>query len=91
MLENKISWKVLKIFTQECTNDDFGMTLSFFRQGQICLLGKKANLRAKVCLLLWEEFMDFAKDFDAQVNKYSSTGEHKNSFVHQRSRSSFDL
>ena len=31
---------------------------------------------------IWEEFMDFAEDFGAKANKYSSTGEHKNSFVH---------
>ena len=27
---NKISWKILKIFTQECSNDDLKLTLSFF-------------------------------------------------------------
>ena len=35
MLEHKISWKVLKIFTQECLNDDFGLTLTFLWQGQM--------------------------------------------------------
>ena len=30
ILEYKISWKVLQIFAQECSNDDLGLTLSFF-------------------------------------------------------------
>ena len=69
-LENKISWKVLKIFTQEFSNDNLGLALSF----------------CKVKFAFWafisEEFMDFAEVFGAKVNKYSSAGEHKNSFVH---------
>ena len=29
ILEHKISWKVLKLFAQICTNDDIGLTLTF--------------------------------------------------------------
>ena len=29
ILEHKISWKVLKIFPQKCSNDDLGLTLTF--------------------------------------------------------------
>ena len=61
----------LKIFTQECTNDDLGLALSFLWQGQICLLG-----------FYMGRVMDFAEDFGAKVNKHSSTGEHKNIFLH---------
>ena len=39
ILEHKISWKVLKIFPQKCSNDDLGLTLTFLRQGQICFPG----------------------------------------------------
>ena len=38
MLEHKISWKVLKTFTLECSNGDILVALSFF-YGQICFLG----------------------------------------------------
>ena len=37
--------------------DDVGLTLSVLWQGQSCLLG-----------CIWEQFMDFAKDFGANVN-----------------------
>ena len=30
VVERKLSWKVLKIFAQEYSNDDLRMTLSFF-------------------------------------------------------------
>ena len=30
MIEHKISWKVLKIFVQKCSNDDLGLTVRFF-------------------------------------------------------------
>ena len=53
MLENKISWKVLKIFTQECSNDDLGLTMSFF-------YGK---VRFSFWAFIGEEFMDFVEDF----------------------------
>ena len=56
MLKHNISWKVLKICTQERSNDDFGLTLSFFMA--------RPNL-------LWVEFMGFAEDVSAKVNKYS--------------------
>ena len=29
ILEHKISWKVLKLFAQKCTNDDIALTLTF--------------------------------------------------------------
>ena len=32
--------------------------------------------------MLWVEFMGFVEDFSANVNKYSYTGEHKNTFCH---------
>ena len=28
MLKHKLLWKVLRIFSQECSNDDFGLTLT---------------------------------------------------------------
>ena len=57
MLEYRISWKVLKIFTQEFLHGD----LDFF------------NSKVKLAFLafIFEEFMDFVEDFDAKVNKYS--------------------
>ena len=33
MSKYKISWKVLKIFAQDCSNFDLGLTLSFLWQG----------------------------------------------------------
>ena len=40
MLDHKISWKILRIFTQECSYDDLVLILNFFiRHGQICFLG----------------------------------------------------
>ena len=64
MLGYKISWKVLKIFIQDGSNDDLGSTLSFFlSQGRICLLScYMGRVRA-------------LEDFDAQVNKNSYIGE----------------
>ena len=61
MLEHMISWKVLKNFIQECSNDDLGLTLNF--------LHGKANLFT-VLTFIGEEFLDFVEDFDVRVNKY---------------------
>ena len=44
--------KVLKIFTKECSNDDLGLTLSFYGHFTIAL-------RA----FIWEEFVDFLGEF----------------------------
>ena len=57
MLEHQIPWKVLKIFTQECFNDDLGLTLIFF-------YGK---VKFAFWAFIWEEFMDFIEDFGAKV------------------------
>ena len=56
MLKLNILWKVLKMCTQECSNDDFGSILIFFMA--------RSNL-------LWVEFMGFVEHFSAKVNKYS--------------------
>ena len=56
MLEHKISWKVLKIFTQECLNDDFGLTLTFYGKGK-CFLS----------YIIWEEFMADIEDIGAKL------------------------
>ena len=62
ILEYKISWKVLQIFAQECSNDDLGLTLSFF-------YGK---VKFAFWDFIWEEILDFVEDFlGPKVNKYS--------------------
>ena len=48
-----ISWKVLQIFAQECSNDDLGLTLSFF-------YGK---VKFAFWDFIWEEILDFVEDF----------------------------
>ena len=53
ILEYKISWKVLQIFAQECSNDDLGLTLSFF-------YGK---VKFVFWNFIWEEILDFVEDF----------------------------
>ena len=57
MLKHNISWKDLKICTQECSNDDFGLICDFFFMA-------RSNM-------LWVEFMGFVEDFSAKVNKYT--------------------
>ena len=52
MLEHKISWKVLKIFAQECSNGDLGLTLTFYGKVKFafwCLYMGKCY---------WSEFME---------------------------------
>ena len=53
MLKHNISWKVLKICTKECSNDEFDLTLSFF---------------TAMSNLLWVEFMGFVENFCAKVH-----------------------
>ena len=61
MLEyNKTSWKILKSFTQECSNDDLKLTLIFYGKVKFAFLA-----------FMWAEFMDFVEAFGAKVNKYS--------------------
>ena len=55
MLELKISWKVLKIFTQECSNDGLGLTLIFL-----------FKIKFSFWAFIWEELMDFS----SPVRKY---------------------
>ena len=60
MLEhNKISWKNSKIFTQECSNDDLKLILSFYGKVEFAILA-----------FIWEEYMEFVEAFGAKVNKY---------------------
>ena len=49
--------KILKIFTQECSNDDFKLTLSFYGKVKLAFLA-----------FIWEEFTDFVEVFGAKVN-----------------------
>ena len=44
LLEHKISWKVLKIFTQKWSKYDNGLTLTFLCQDQICFLGFRMGI-----------------------------------------------
>ena len=62
MLKHNISWKDLKICTQECSNDDFGLTCDFF----FCFVFFYGKVK-----YAWVEFMGFVEDFSAKVNKYS--------------------
>ena len=55
-----MSWKVLKVIVQECSNDDIELTLSFF-------YGK---VKFAVWTFIWEEFMDFV---DNLVQKLINT------------------
>ena len=48
----------LKIFTQEFSNDDHGLTVRFLWQGHFAF-----------CAFICEVFMDCAEDFCANVNK----------------------
>ena len=57
MLEHKIAWEVLKICIQECSNDNFGLTLSFY-----------GKIKFAFWPFIWVEFMDFVEDFGAKVN-----------------------
>ena len=56
MVEDRISWKGLNMFAQDCSNDDLGLTLS--------LNGK---VKFAVVALLWEKFNEFVEDFGATV------------------------
>ena len=60
MLEHKVSWTVSKIFAQECSNDDTGLTLSFY-----------SKIKFAFCAFIWESFMKLVKDAGAKVNNYS--------------------
>ena len=62
MLKHNISWKDLKICTQECSNDDFGLTCDFFFF--FFFFMARSNM-------FWVEFMGFVEDFSAKVNKYT--------------------
>ena len=55
MLEHKFSW-ILKIFIQEYSNDDLGLTLSFY-----------GKVKFAFWAFIWEEFMDFV-DFGTKSN-----------------------
>ena len=68
-LEHKISWKVLKIFPQKCSNDDLGLTLTF--------LMAMSNLLPGLAFIR-EEFMELVEDLGAEVNKYSQRNEYMN-------------
>ena len=70
MIENKISWKVLKIFIREGSNDDLWLTSSF----SIQIL----NLLAEI---LYGKSSCFEENFGAQVRKYSYISEHKNILI----------
>ena len=72
MPEHKISWKDLKIFIQEDSNDDHWLTLSFLD-----------NVNFAFWAFIWEQFVNFVEDFGAQVSKYSyiKLCEHKNIFA----------
>ena len=54
MLEHKISWKVLKIFAQECSYDDLGIY--------------SAKFKFTFWDFIWEEFLELVEDFGAKVN-----------------------
>ena len=60
MLEHGISCKVLKIITQEYSNNDLGLTVRFF-----------GNVKFAIWAFIWEEFIDCIEDFGAKVNIYS--------------------
>ena len=46
---------------QECSTDDFGLTFSF----------SHGTVKFAFWAFNWVEFMNFAEDFRAKVNKYS--------------------
>ena len=58
--ENKISWKVLKIFAQVYSSDDLWQTLTFYGKVQFAFWS-----------FVWKEFMELVQDFGAKVDKYS--------------------
>ena len=58
MREHKVSWKVLKIFIQEGSNDDLRLTLSF----------SMARSNMFFCDFVWVKFMDFVEDFGARTS-----------------------
>ena len=55
-----MSWKVLKIFAQKWSNDDLGLTLTFFVVRSNLLSG----------LSYGEEIIELVEDLGAKVNKY---------------------
>ena len=57
ILEHKISWKVLKIFPQKCSNDDLD---SF-----------DGNFKFAFQAFIRKEFMELVEYLGAEVNKYS--------------------
>ena len=69
ILEHKISWKVLKILAQNCSDDDTGLTFKFY--GKI-----KFAFRA----FTWKEFMELIEYLGAKVNKCSEINEYINIF-----------
>ena len=59
--ENAITYGFMESFedfSQESSNDELGLTLSFYGKVEFAIWD-----------FIWEEFMDFAEDFRAKVNK----------------------
>ena len=50
MLESKSSWKALKIFAQECSIGDLGLTLTFY-----------GKVKFVFWAFIWAEFMELAE------------------------------
>ena len=60
MLENKILFKVLKTWANECSNGDLGLTLTFYGKAKFAFWS-----------FIWVEFIDPIEDFGANVNGHS--------------------
>ena len=69
----------MKLFAQKCTNDDIGLTLTFYGKIKFALRG-----------FTWEEFIEFVKDLGAKVNKCSYINEYING-SNDRSQNMFSM
>ena len=62
----------MKLFSQKCTNDGIGLTLTFYGKIKFAFAG-----------FTWEEIMEFVEDLGAKVNKCSYINEYINFFYNE--------